>query len=334
MKKVLIIILFIVCIIFFGKLTSYKYIETLPEGSFTSDFYAEKNNHDVIFLGDCEVYTSFSPIELYQDYGITSFVRGNSQQLIPQSYYILVETLKYEKPKVVVLSVNAMRYSKNDSKEEYNRLLLDKMKLSLEKIKLYAYSKYDNESFISYLLPLFRYHNRITSLTSEDINYLFKERIVSHNGFLINQNVKPLEVLPSKKILDDYYFSRENYEYLEKMVRLCKDNNITLILEKSPTIYPYWYEEYDEQIISFSNNYHLDYYNFLNDENIGIDYQTDTYDAGIHLNLNGARKLTKYFGEILKDKYGLVNHQNDDKINNEYKEKIVRYNDEIFKNSN
>ena len=36
-------------------------------------------------------------------------------------------------------------------------------------------------------------------------------------------------------------------------------------------------------------------------DEIGIDYNTDTYDAGLHLNLSGAEKLSKYFGKYLTD---------------------------------
>ena len=100
---------FFILVILFGKLVSLKYINLYPEGSFISDYYKEENYHDVIFLGDCEAYTSFSPITIYNETGITSFVRGNSRQLIGQSFYVLSETLKYEKPKIVVLSVGSMQ---------------------------------------------------------------------------------------------------------------------------------------------------------------------------------------------------------------------------------
>ena len=332
-KTVLIIIIFLFLIIFFGKLVSLKYVNLYKEGSFISDYYKEENSHDVIFLGDCEAYTSFSPITIFNETGITSFVRGNSRQLIGQSYYILKETLKYEIPKIVVLSVGSMQYD-SGIKEEYNRLLLDKMKWSIEKINLINYSKMDNENILSYLFPIIRYHDRITELTKDDIDYLFKDKVVSHNGFLINTDVKPLTVLPSRKVLDNYNFSSQNIEYLKKIVKLCKDNNITLILEKSPTMYPYWYLEYDNFIKDFAKENNIDYYNFLNlKEDIGIDFNYDTFDAGVHLNLTGAEKFSKYFADILKNKYKLEGHLEDD-IKNDYNRKKERYEKEIYEKSN
>ena len=37
----------------------------------------------------------------------------------------------------------------------------------------------------------------------------------------------------------------------------------------------------------------------------------DTYDAGAHLNVYGAEKLTRYFGAILRDTYGLTDGRDD-----------------------
>ena len=332
-KICLIIIVFFLLIIFLGKLVSLKYINLYQEGSFISDYYKEENNHDVIFLGDCEAYTSFSPVYLFHEYGITSFVRGNSQQLIGQSYYILLETLKYETPKIVVLSIGNMRYNPG-IKEEYNRLLLDKMRWSKEKIELIKYSKLKEESYLSYMFPILRYHSRIGELTKDDIDYLFKDKVVSHNGFLINQDVKPLTTLPGIKVLDNYNFSDDNINYLKKIVQLCKEKNITLILEKSPTLHPYWYPEYDKYISDFAKENNLDYYNFVDSiDDINLDFKYDTYDSGTHLNLSGAEKFTKYFGNILKEKYNLQAHL-EEKIKIDYNKKYERYKNEINQKDN
>ena len=327
-KFLMIIVIFFILVILLGKLVSLKYINLYKEGSFISDYYKEENRHDVIILGDCEAYTSFSPIVMYNEYGITSYVRGNSQQLIGQAYYILMETLKYETPKIVVLSVGSMRYNPG-IKEEYNRLLLDKMKWSKEKIELIKYSKMENESILSYIFPLLRYHSRISELTSDDIKYLFNDEVVSHNGFLINQDVKPLTTLPKPKKLDNYNFSEDNISYLKKIVNLCKDNGITLILEKSPTMYPHWYSEYDFFIKEFAKENNVDYYNFIDEiDNIGLDFNYDTYDSGTHLNLSGATKFSKYFGSLLKEKYNLQSHL-EEKIKIDYNKKYERYKKEI-----
>ena len=84
-----------------------KYVEDLEEGSFVSEYYRETVPHDVLFVGDCEVYGNFAPEKIWEEYGISSYIRGTAQQLTPQSYYLLEEMLDKETPKLVICNVLA-----------------------------------------------------------------------------------------------------------------------------------------------------------------------------------------------------------------------------------
>lgn len=325
----LIVLLLLGIFWFLNILVSPKYMESLVEGSMISEYYDTPKNHEVLFIGDCEVYANFSPMVLYEEEGISSYIRGSSQQLIWQSYGILKETLKYEKPKVVIFNVNAMRYSTPVS-EAYNRLTIDKMKWSKEKIEMIFSSMTEEENFWSYVFPILRYHSRIFELTEEDFTYLFQRRQNTFNGFLINQNVKGVESLPTKRPLTETKFADITYEYLDKIRELCEENNIELVLIKAPSLYPYWYTEYDEQIEEYASKYGLDYYNFLeNILEIGLDYSVDTYDGGLHLNLSGATKLSKYFALILKEKYSLTDYRDNEEVNAYYQKELEKYYEEI-----
>ena len=325
----LIVLLLLGVFWFLNILVSPKYMESLVEGSMISEYYDTPKNHEVLFIGDCEVYANFSPMVLYEEEGISSYIRGSSQQLIWQSYGILKETLKYEKPKVVIFNVNAMRYSTPVS-EAYNRLTIDKMKWSKEKIEMIFSSMTEEENFWSYVFPILRYHSRIFELTKEDFSYLFQRRQNTFNGFLINQNVKGVESLPTKRPLIETKFADITYEYLDKIRKLCEENNIELVLIKAPSLYPYWYTEYDEQIKEYASKYGLDYYNFLeNILEIGLDYSVDTYDGGLHLNLSGATKLSKYFASILKEKYSLTDYRDNEEVNAYYQKELEKYYKEI-----
>lgn len=314
LKTLAIIIIFIVIFVFLNILFQPKYAETLVEGSMIAQYYNEPKDHEVIFIGDCEVYANFSPMVMYEQYGIKAYVRGSSQQMMWQSYYILKETLKYEIPKVVILNVNSMRYGKDSEKvsEAYNRLTIDNMKWSKEKVEIIQTSKTEEETFISYIFPILRYHSRYDELSKEDLEYLFKRKDNTYNGFLINKNIKPVTNLPTKRNLANYQFDDECYEYLEKITALCKENNIKLVLIKAPSLYPYWYEEYDEQIKQYAEENKIEYYNLTEKiEEIGLDFEKDTYDGGLHLNLTGATKLSKYFSKILKEKNDLTDYRGD-----------------------
>lgn len=320
-RLILIILVFVILFIFLNILVSPKYKTELIEGSLISDYYESNFDHEVIVLGDCEVYANFSPMEMFNKNGIKAYVRGSSQQMLWQSYYILKETLNYETPKVVVFSVGALRNDESKINEAYNRLAIDNMKWSREKLDIINASMSDEESFLSYIFPILRYHERITSLSKEDLTYLLSKKTVSYNGFIINKEVKPLENLPIKRKLPNYNFSEKNLEYLDKIVKLCKDNGIKLLLVKAPSQYPYWYDEYDSFVKDYANKNEIDYLNILEYvEEIGLDFSQDTYDGGLHLNLTGAIKNSNFFSEYLSSHYDLKNYKEDKFYNKLLKE--------------
>lgn len=155
---------------------------------------------------------------------------------------------------------------------------------------------------------------------------MFHKDKLFHNGYYMRVDVRPAEGFPEPDILADYTLGSNAMGYLDKMRRLCEDNGIEFVLVKSPSLYPHWYEEWDQQIVDYAEKYGLDYFNYekLADE-IGIDYSTDTYDAGLHLNLSGAEKLSKYFGEYLTETYDLTDYREDPEYEQVYEEKIQFY---------
>lgn len=317
----------LVILFFLQKLLMPKYMSDIVEGALTEEYYQETTDHDVIFVGDCEVYENFSPIELYRDYGITSYIRGSAQQLVWQSYYMLEDTLRYETPKVAVFNVLALKYDEPQS-EAYNRMTIDGMKLSGSKLGAIEASMTEEENLLDYLFPILRYHSRWSDLSWEDVEYMFHKDKISHNGYYMRVDVRPVDGFPEPDILADYTLGSNAMKYLDMMRKLCEEKGVELVLVKSPSLYPHWYEEWDEQIVDYAQTYGLDYFNYekLADD-IGIDYNTDTYDAGLHLNLDGAEKLSKYFGAYLKENYDLEDHREDPEYAQVYEEKIRFYQD-------
>ena len=332
--SVLIISFLIAGLWFAQRLLMPKYMGKIVEGAMVEEYYKETTDHDVIFIGDCEVYENFSTMELWKEYGITSYIRGSSQQLVWQSYYLLEETLKYEKPKVVVFNVLSLKYDK-PQKEAYNRMTLDGMKWSMSKVNDIKASMTEGENFIDYVFPILRYHSRWNELTGDDLKYIFEKEKVTHNGYYMRVDIRPQGEFPDPMPLDDYSFGENSMKYLDMMTKLCKDNGIELVLIKAPTEYPYWYEEWDEQVKEYADQNGLNYINMipLKDE-IGLDMSVDTYDAGLHLNLTGAEKMSDYFGKWLVDTYGLEDHRNDPKYTKVYEEKIEYYNKMIEEQKN
>lgn len=356
--------------LFFGvqRLVVPKYASSVPEGNFTAEYYDETMDHDVILIGDCEVYENIDPICLWSEYGITSYIRGNAQQLAWQSYYMLEDTLRYETPKVVVYNVQALIHDE-PQKEEYNRMTLDGMRWSTTKWKAVQASLCEGENFLDYVFPVLRYHQRITELQREDFAYFNRHKKVSHNGYYMRIDVLPVSEsdvadiswLPGGKdrtlseeeeqeeedIEDPWGEIEEKHaddselqsdiitdekkgekfgslpvEYLDKIRCLCEKKGIRLILMKAPSLAPRWYESDNSQVVEYAEKYGLPYINFYDLlEETGLDYEKDTYDGGLHMNLSGADKLTKYLGRVLAEDYHMPDHRNDSHYAEVYGEK-------------
>jgi len=312
------------------RLLEPKYVEDVVEGALIAEYYEEEKDpdvreHDVVFIGDCEVYENFSPAVLWQEYGINSYIRGSAQQLIWQSYYLLEDTLRYETPKVIVFNVLSLKYNE-PQKEAYNRMTLEGMKWSLSKVKSIQASMTDSEHFLDYVFPILRYHSRWSDLDKEDVEYLFHSKRVSHNGYYMRVDVKPAENVPAGQPLADYSFGENAMSYLDKMTELCEEKGIQLVLIKAPSLYPYWYDEWEEQVEAYAEEHGLLYVNFLElTEEAGIDFSQDTYDAGLHMNLSGAEKLSRYFGQILAEETAVTDRRDEPALCEAWEKKLAEY---------
>lgn len=333
-KTILKIVLSIaVILVFLGllqRLLVPKYVDDVIEGAFIAEYYEEENKEfDVIMIGDCEVYENFTPLVLWEEYGIHSFIRGSAEQYVWQSYYMLEDTLRYYTPKVVVFNVLAMNTNQSNS-EAYNRMTLEGMEWSMSKVNAIKASMTDEEKFLDYVFPILRYHTRWSELTWNDVRYMFHKKPVSYSGYYMRIDEKPATGIPPKKMLTDYSFGDNAWYYLDKMTQLCKENDIQLVLIKAPSLYPHWYEEWELQIEEYAAEHELMYINFLeHTEEIGLDFNKDTYDAGLHMNLSGATKLTSYFGEILSEQCQVENRSAEEELQEIWKKKRQAYDAEI-----
>ena len=299
------------------------------EGHLLCGYYDTTDSRDVIFIGDCEVYEGFVPATLFEEYGITSFVRGSSQQTVWQSYHILEETLERETPKAVVFNVLALHYGETPQ-ESISRMSLEDMEWSKHKLDAILASMTEEESLISYFLPILRYHSRWSELDGDDFKHAFdKHADITHQGYLMQTDIDPVDTSDNRQP-DDMLESLpyRAIEYLDKMTALCKEKGIELILVKAPTnsIRYYWYPEWDAQMVDYAEKNGLAYYSMIGkDEEIGLDWSRDTYDKGLHLNVYGAEKVTSYFGKILAENHGLTDHRGDSAISAIWEERINSY---------
>lgn len=144
-----------------------------PNTSSLLGFYKlPKDSVDVIFLGSSHAIAGFDTQELYDSYGIRGYNLGSGEQNILISYYYLMETLKTQNPKVVVLDTlmlfpfrkDKLLYSSSASAEGALKFLkpgINKFKAMMEMCE------YDDELTVSGMfLPFFSQVSLILSRNS------------------------------------------------------------------------------------------------------------------------------------------------------------------------
>lgn len=279
-------------------------------------FYELKDNSiDVLFLGSSQIMTAISPMQLYQDTGIASYCLGTEQQNLVTSYFLLKEALQYQKPEVVVLDVFFLYPYYGDSllnsREEFVRKPLDYMKWSSNKWEaVRTICALDSQHEIqNYLFPFLRFHSRWSDLSLLDFTYLFRDKsnplkgfsiateteILDFNGFTATGNAQAATPLSTME------------EYFEKIVSVCEENDISLVLIKTPRGNGSFGENYHNGVQALADNHSLPFLDFNEKtlfDKIGFDSSNDYLDVS-HVNYYGAEKITAYLADYLTASFSL-----------------------------
>lgn len=278
-------------------------------------FYAEeKNSLDVLFMGNSDIYRGISPMELYDEYGIKSYGYTSAGQRMWTAYYMLKEALRYQKPKVIVLGVDSLFNESNSSISNY-RKVFDQMKNSKVKYEALNDSIYDFDfsTRLSFYFPVFKYHTRYSELTKDDFKYAFSDFYFDYKGLDLNKEVVPYNngfsyMDESEKVVT---IPKKVLTYMNKIINLCKDNNINLVFVELPSADSWSYEK-SMATYEYAKKNNIPFLDLnLNSDDFAFDWTTDSSDGGDHLNVYGAKKVTRYLGKYLNENYTLKDCRKD-----------------------
>ncbi len=329
------IIFFIIGLFIFGKLTHIfvpKWVfQTDPATPRIKGFYSEESNTmDVLVIGSSGIGRGYSPVTVWNKYGITSYNLGTAYQTMPCAYYLLKEALKYQNPKVVVLDMDATFIDYKTPEETY-RKLFDNMKLDNIKLEAINDRNIGIDDKLSYVFPLLRFHSRWNKLEENDFKKSLKSEYnkVSYKGMSMNIDVKPY--IDNKKYMEDKGEKAEilekNLNYIVKIIDLCEKNNIKLLMTELPSPNS-WSLARSKSTTELANKYKIEFIDFnlpQMQEKLKLDWKKHTHDKGSHLNVAGAEIVSKYIGKVLSEKYNCENHKEDKEISTKWKKEVKRY---------
>lgn len=284
-------------------------------------FYEESQNTiDVIYVGGSHTNAAISPTQLYQEYGMTGYVLYSWSQPIWTTYHYVLEALKTQTPKVVVVDVFGMVYGNtymtdvdmNSVSDEYSLLIppsLNRVKLAMAMSRCQT----EHKPFYRYA-SLLQYHNRWKALTIEDILWPLQSFRTTGKGFGPLYTTESFKVQQPSNIAVNGDITYEwSKVYLQKLVDLSKKNGFALVAVN----FPYIAEDVEYDIFAWTRQYceqnDIPFIDYLLQDTIKeseFDYETDMAEHA-HVNYKGAAKLTAHLGNFLHENYDLPDHRND-----------------------
>ena len=278
----------------------------------------DKNIMDVMIFGSSHAEYSINTAYLWDDYGIAAYSMSEGGQNLGNTYYYMVEALKRQKPKVMAVELTFVapgwEYAgisdgsiyRNTMNMKYSKNYWDNMNYSIEVAKELASEEETKNLRKNILLQFPVYHTRYDDLTLTDFTIIHPE-LGRYEG---SPRCVPQEIPEAINCTDR---SEEGYdaicrrEYVDKMIQLCKENDVQLVF----WIAPFAVDEEEMKVYNTTADYvaeqGIPFINFSTpelQEEIGFDYATDMIE-GNHVNFDGCRKMSTYWGKYLVDHYGI-----------------------------
>ena len=241
---------------------------------------------DVVAIGNSNIYSGFSPMELWGTYGYAAYVSGEPRQQMASAVTLLEKYFETQKPKVVILETDEL-YTGNN---HLNSVALSKLEDSVPVIKYH-----NNWKTLRFSSLLRRpQHSYLSPMMGQSVSTVVR----GYDGGDYMRPCGKKEAIPTAAHI-----------YLDKFRTLCAQHNVPLVLVSVPCAKS-WSAARHDAVAQYAEQYALPYLD-LNTVcgKMNFDWKQDTGDGGTHLNASGARKVTLYLGDYLKAHYRLADRR-------------------------
>ena len=343
----LIIIAVILCTVNISLRPKYYLSNSVwPTTSTYQAFYEmDRNSIDVLFFGSSYCVNGFSPMEIYNSYGIRSFNLGSEQQSVFLSYYWLKESLRFQHPSVVILEGRFLRTHHKENAintvEGLIRKCLDPMKWS--NIKLEAVTDLcridETQNVESWFLTNIRFHDRWKSLAEIDFTV---DAELTHSQLMgwapgNGGNLESFTPFAPSDEDQTYILDPLMVEYCIKMANFCKENGIQFVIVDVPADTN---AKINYSVAKLAKENDIDYIEMSEESTwTDLDISLPIENPVGHGNIWGNIKTSRYIGKVLSERYGVpavVDNQYETKkkfyehIKNSYRLAIVTDIDEYL----
>ena len=285
---------------------------------------------DVVVLGNSLSYAAISPMILWKDCGIASYVCGQPGQTIQEADQMLSLAISAQTPDVVIVETGVL-FGDEAGKRNFNDSI---------------------EAYLNFHVPLYRGHNAWKSLVERS-----EEEGENYKGFSLRNRMEAYKGGPymladggadagkeegaeagmdgsANAGKDDgpeagkdggsdagkdkgaengngdrtEEISETVLSYLEDMTARCEKSGAALVLLSVPSPLNHSMAKHNAAA-AFADAHGLPYIDMNLMEDLGINWEEDFLDGGDHLNLPGAIKATARLEEYLTEHFSLPDHR-------------------------
>lgn len=276
-----------------------------------TSFFEKQEDYDVLFVGISHMKYGIYPMELWQDYGIASFNLGEAGTRMPTNYWVLRNALDYASPQLVVIDarktdVDEMTY------ETYVNAVFDEMPLTRTKYEA-ASDIFDSwELRAEFLFPFIKYHGRWAELNRNDFHVT--EYQLNRGADFYEGDQLRVAVPSTYPLIPEGEKSKGgdlSIAYLRRMIELCQSRGIEVMLVNLPFPADEESQRLANGVSDIAGEYGIRYLNFLQIKD-AINFHTDMRDPSAHLNDSGAKKVTSYLGQFMKENYNIPDRRDEE----------------------
>lgn len=265
-------------------------------------FYKEEESFDVLFFGSSRMLNAVFPVELWTDFGITSYNMAQHGEGTNVTYWQMKNAFQHNRPKVAVVDLSLVRADRiedeNEKSKSYLHKSVDHMPFGLLKYEALR-SVTEDVDLLEYLFPLTIYHNRWNDLDRNDF-------------YLVPSGTKGAEMRASIEVLPEMEWSSDEKAKwvdventgLQDMIDLCREYKVELVFTCMPSL---WVKG-NPSVCALMNSLEeyagengVPFLDFAKEDDM-INYAVDFHDTS-HVNPSGGKKITHSLGEFLTEHY-------------------------------
>jgi len=307
------------------------------------DLMSQKQNVDIAFIGTSKIYRGIDAPTLSESLDKNVVGMGTAAQIMTETYYFTNELYKKNKPEMVFIDMSTVRLYREESnyinyirnmKFNFDKFALAKEKYGKLKINsILGFLNYREQFFTGKICE----NTRIKlskGYRDFDIEYMDKMAhelsIVGGNSIYKGKGYwKSTSTMkdgnagnlyfPDRYFSDGLFFNVGGIDikqiyYLERTIKLCKDNGTRVILFN--TVQPYafagsyvdQYDMYLDYVQLLVEKYGIEFYDFTMLKKDKFERKDDLFFDWVHMNEVGAEK----FEAVLADFYNNVLNGNID----------------------